>query len=159
MNSDFVENVASSGGAVQSAGTATIVDSVFESNEARRGSLALGGDVDFGGNGGAIFTSNNGSTGARGVLTLEGENVFNGNVADNAGGAIDLVSGALVFGDADTSFTQNRAEVVGGALVIGDDVDFGDAAPSFLFDSNSAVRSSPRPSRSTARPTARRPPR
>ncbi|MBQ9873146.1 MAG: hypothetical protein IJM30_01675 [Thermoguttaceae bacterium] len=75
-------------------------------------------------------------SGVQGVLTLEGENEFTENVADNARGAIDLVSGTLAFGDAETFFRRNSAGVVGGALVLGGDVDFGTESPAFMFRAN-----------------------
>ena len=135
--STFTGNQGGNGGAIQTAGTATIIDSEFEENSAIRAEVAISGD-DYGGNGGAIFASNNGSSGAASTLTLDGDNEFNDNAAENAGGAIDLLSGTLVFGDAETIFRRNHADAVGGALVIGGDVDFGSDNPGFMFRANTS---------------------
>ena len=59
-NVDFENNIASSGGAVQTAGIAVIADSSFSGNSAKKSEKAISGS-DFGGNGGAIFASNNAS--------------------------------------------------------------------------------------------------
>ena len=157
VNSSFSSNEGGDGSAIQTAGAATIVDCSFSSNEAQKRSkeIAVG---DFGGNGGAIFASNNGSSGATSTLTLEGRNLFQGNTADNAGGAIDLVSGTLAFGDGATEFSTNYAGVVGGALVVAGDVDFGSDNPHFEWSSNTsgayaatvAVNSSPTGSKAVA---------
>ena len=120
-NADFFDNTAATGGAIQSAGLATVDGAVFTGNSAVKSSVALSGD-DFGGNGGAIFASKNGSNAeADANLTLRGTVEFTENAADNAGGALDFINGSLTFDSADMTFTDNTAGVVGGAIVVAND--------------------------------------
>ena len=120
-NVDFENNIASSGGAVQTAGIAVIADSSFSGNSAKKSEKAISGS-DFGGNGGAIFASNNASAAdVDANLTLSGTVEFAGNEADNAGGALDFINGSLTLDSADLNFTGNQAGVVGGAIVVVND--------------------------------------
>lgn len=120
-NADFLGNTAGSGGAIQSAGSASVVDAVFTGNNAVKRSATLSGS-DFGGNGGAIFASNNASNAdAEANLTLTGAVEFYENTASNAGGALDFISGSLTFESADMVFNGNSAGVVGGAIVVAND--------------------------------------
>lgn len=120
-NVDFENNIASSGGAVQTAGIAVIADSSLSGNSAKKSEKAISGS-DFGGNGGAIFASNNASAAdVDANLTLSGTVEFAGNEADNAGGALDFINGSLTLDSADLTFTGNQAGVVGGAIVVTSD--------------------------------------
>lgn len=120
-NVDFENNIASSGGAVQTAGIAVIADSSLSGNSAKKSEKAISGS-DFGGNGGAIFASNNASAAdVDANLTLSGTVEFAGNEADNAGGALDFINGSLTLDSADLTFTGNHAGVVGGAIVVTSD--------------------------------------
>lgn len=124
-NSLFDVNVGGSGAAIQSAGTAAIADSTFTNNVAAMRSLPFAeGGSDKGGNGGAVFVSKNASApAAEANCVFTGENTFRANSADNAGGAVDFISGSMSFGSADTAadmkFVTNSAKVVGGAFVVG----------------------------------------
>ena len=124
-NSLFDVNVAGSGAAIQSAGTAAIADSTFTNNVAAMRSLPFAeGGSDKGGNGGAVFVSKNASApSAEANCVFTGENTFRANSADNAGGAVDFISGSMSFGSADMAadmkFVTNSAKVVGGAFVVG----------------------------------------
>lgn len=120
-------NEAVTGGAVANAGSATFVDCNISGNHASA-------------NGGAIFSSNNATSGADGSLTLKGSNRFADNVAVNGGGAIDVVSGSVsFFGYSATIFTGNKAEKGAGAAVLTDtnQVYFLDS-PSFEFSDNTS---------------------
>lgn len=112
-NSTFASNTAASGGAIQNSLLTSIDDCAFSGNAAEISPYSLvSGSKDFGGNGGAIFTS-----GAESDFTIQGETSFSGNTAENAGGAIDYINGVLEIFEANVAFTNNRADVIGGAIV------------------------------------------
>ncbi|MBQ9812397.1 MAG: hypothetical protein IJM54_03690 [Thermoguttaceae bacterium] len=138
----FKSNVAAAGGAVQTAGTATITSTktdatikMFEGNVAAMSNYSLGGEVDYGGNGGAIFASAaSGSSGSESI-TLSGTITFYGNKAANAGGAIDYISGSLKFAGSGTiTLSKNVAGTIGGAMVVGAEISDNDwGSETFIF--------------------------
>lgn len=115
-NGMFVGNKAGSGGALQNAGQAFLYGrNGFLQNEAKASNY---------GNGGAIYSSNNASSPLKeAALSVAGSNEFAYNTASNAGGAIDVVSGSVCFGDSNVdegaSFVNNSANNIGGAIVLG----------------------------------------
>ncbi|MBQ9873270.1 MAG: hypothetical protein IJM30_02300 [Thermoguttaceae bacterium] len=143
-NSTFIECVGASGGALQAAGTTTLENCSFQGNKARFAEFELS-PWDYGGNGGAIFASNNASSPAPCSIEFRGELLFVENAADNAGGAINPVSGAVRFRDVDARFCANEAGAAGGAVfLVGGDLDFGERSTSaFLFEDNVSNRFAP----------------
>ena len=141
----FSNNSAATGGALQNAGVATLSAPLFETNSAlTRRDVPISG-TDCGGNGGAIFQSNNASNlNDDSSLTLkeeDGEGAwFEDNFAQNAGGALDIVSGKITFNGSIT-IINNRAGVVGGAIVFvgaANDIEF-ENGPFFEFCDDSNV--------------------
>ncbi len=152
---DFTGNVAAIGGAVCNASDFTSTGDTFTENGAY-----CGGDQESlegydwlytaGGNGGAIYSANNATTGVGATLSLYDSAVFEGNSASRSGGAINVVSGNLVFAyDEDGSyvFDGNLSMCgMGGAIVLAnglENVDFQnnddvDPADVFLFNFNYA---------------------
>ncbi|MBP5622794.1 MAG: hypothetical protein J6X44_12345, partial [Thermoguttaceae bacterium] len=138
----FRVNVASSGGAIQNAGSATINGCDFTSNAAYLSINRVVDGADFGGNGGAIFTSQTGgTTPSGGTIVFEGASTFNGNQAANAGGAIDYVSGTMTINGGMT-FAKNVAEMVGGAFVAANKITFGDSVSTIDFNVNNTNKNS-----------------
>ncbi|MBR4750389.1 MAG: right-handed parallel beta-helix repeat-containing protein [Thermoguttaceae bacterium] len=142
-NAKFANNVAATGGAIQTSGTAVFNGpTTFSENMAFKSVYSLDGEVDFGGNGGAVFASGIGKS-----VAFVGATTFSDNSAANAGGAIDFVSGALTFDGADfvipedqpdlksVVVSNNAAGTIGGAIIAGDAITF-DNSPTFDFNGN-----------------------
>lgn len=119
-NSDFDGNMAISGGAVQAAGSFYCTDAVFTGNVAKntKGVFVNSAKTDLGGNGGAFYISKNASSNGNAAVVFGGTLQFTDNVAANAGGAIDNVSGGFYFTEmCSAEFVTNRAGILGGAIV------------------------------------------
>ncbi|MBR4753492.1 MAG: LEPR-XLL domain-containing protein, partial [Thermoguttaceae bacterium] len=132
--STFKNNVAGVGGAVQTSGTADLDGCEFTGNVALKTTKPVAsGNVDFGGNGGAIFASGSGKS-----VKITGETTFDGNQAANAGGAIDYIGGSLAFNGDQTTFENNVARTIGGAIVAAGKIGFADGADAsaFIFSGN-----------------------
>ncbi len=123
----FDSNVAGIGGAIANAGDIVVGNSTFAYNAAYAASDGETFGVDlytFGGRGGAIYSANNATTGVTGNLTLVGSNEFYLNSATVSGGALNIVSGEVNFGESDgdgseASFEYNTAmNGFGGAIVL-----------------------------------------
>ncbi len=151
---NFDSNLASIGGAVCNASDYLSFSDAFVQNGAYFGEgSGTSESYDWlfseGGNGGAIYSANNATTGQTSTLTLSGYSSFTENDASRSGGAINVVSGNVKFlyltGGMFT-FENNLSMCgMGGALVFAnglDNVEFYDdgSAPSevFVFDGNYA---------------------
>ena len=148
----FTQNESGAGGALQTACGAELADCVFSQNAARLREFLLSSSelygLDYGGNGGALYVTNNATTGQTSSVKFSGSVAFASNAAENTGGAIDLVSGELCFSAGNVAFAENTAEVLGGAVVLGGDVEFAageDSAPAaaFEFTENASNRYAP----------------
>ncbi len=140
---EFSSNEAGAGGALHNSGVAEITDIYASDNRARLREIGLT-DSDHGGNGGAIFQSNNASdkNGNISVLKLkvtDDVNTFLSNTAENAGGSIDIISGHVSFAGS-FEIWNNVANVVGGAIVFASNIDENTFVndPYFSFDDNDA---------------------
>ncbi len=127
QNNIFAGNIAAVGGAVCNANEFKSTGDTFNENGAY-----CGGDQESlegydwlytaGGNGGAIYSANNATTGNNASLTLVDIAVFEGNNASRSGGAINVVSGSIEFAYRETSsfiFANNLSMCgMGGAIVL-----------------------------------------
>ncbi len=105
-NSKFDNNIAYLGGALNiNSGSATITDSVFTENSARKNSAGSYG------NGGAVIVT-------AGTITASGDNVFDTNSAENHGGAVYV------------SYSTVNNERVGGTVNMTDGLFENNTAPS-----------------------------
>ena len=119
-NIAFTNNVASVGGAVQTAGNAIFKGATtFTGNKALRSVYSLDGEADFGGNGGAIFASGDDND-----FSLTNTITFDGNLAANAGGAIDYIGGSLNIRVGSFVLKNNIAGTIGGAMIVANDISF-----------------------------------
>ena len=128
-NTTFKNNKANTGGAVrQSAGTLTVTDCTFETNQ----STSTGGSIVLNKNSEAVikgtdeakavFKNNAGSSGGaiylyQAQLSVDGY-TFEGNTAKNNGGAIYQDTGASDVTASNTTFKGNTANSHGGAIAI-----------------------------------------
>ncbi len=150
-NSLFVLNNAKAGGAIQAAPNSdglTLSGNNFTTNSATKSATPLVASgttsygADNGGNGGALFLSKvQGDYSGSSSFTIDG-NAFSSNTAENAGGAIDFISGVLTFSGNNT-FTDNKgtatddSKTYGGAIVISSKTNFADDVD-FEFSGNTA---------------------
>ncbi len=150
--SSFIQNESGAGGALQTACGAELSDCVFSQNAARLREFLLSSSelygLDYGGNGGALYVTNNATTGQTSSVKFCGSASFEANAAENTGGAIDLVSGELYFDAGNVAFTENTADVLGGAVVLGGSVEFAEGedltpAAAFEFTENASNRYAP----------------
>ncbi|MBP5622156.1 MAG: hypothetical protein J6X44_09095, partial [Thermoguttaceae bacterium] len=136
-NATFTSNVASAGGAVQSSGDATFTNTTFTSNKALavKGGYSLDGELDFGGNGGAVFASGSGKS-----VTFNDATAFSDNEAANAGGAIDFINGSLKLdGSGTIAVTGNKAGTIGGGLVLASNLTVGKSLSFSVADNSLAA--------------------
>lgn len=145
----FTRNESGAGGALQTACNAELTDCVFSQNAACLRDFLLSSSelygLDYGGNGGALYVTNNATTGQTSSVKFSGAVAFTENVAENTAGAIDLVSGELRFGAGSVAFTENTAEILGGAVVLVGSVEFAEgedmaSATAFEFTENASNR-------------------